>query len=85
MGALATVPENVSSDDEMMRLAITMGTMMGLLMLFAGLGMGKHLKTVGNSSASASETSAAPESSPEPEETPAESTQSDDEAEAATE
>jgi hypothetical protein len=84
-GALATVPENVNSDDEMMRLAITMGTMMGLLTLFAGLGMTKHLKTVGNSAASASETSEAPESSPEPKETPSESTQSDDEHGAATE
>ena len=84
VGALATVPENVSSDDEMMRLAVTMGTMMGLLMLFAGLGMGKHLKTVGNA-APASEAPEVSESSPESVETPSESTPGDDEDGAATE
>ena len=53
VGALGTVPENVNSDDEMFRLAITMGTMMGFLMLFAGLGMGKHLKASAGSAGTA--------------------------------
>ena len=50
-GALAAVPENGASEDEMLRLGVTIKTMMGLLMLFAGLGMTKHLKGIGSSAA----------------------------------
>ena len=72
-GALAAVPENGASEDEMLRLGVTMGTMMGLLMVFAGIGMTKHLKGVGSAALSAPEAVSEPAQTPDEDETPSES------------